>query len=155
MSLLIAAVNAVVASPLPSATPQVIKEVVTNNMVPVTPENVLNLFQLLALAGAGAATSIVHLAVERGKLPSNVNRLLFTLYSAVAGVAVVVLGHQAKWDWSALLTGVTAFLAFLGSTQGQKMLSDFIAKLVIQTKVDPSGAVVPSLATEDPSDSPA
>lgn len=156
MSMLMAVVSTVVASPLPSPTPQVVKEVVTNNLVPQVPGNVLQLFQLFGLAAAGAVTSVVHLAIERRKLPSNVNRLLFTLYSTVAGVSVLFLTGQAKWDLTALVTGTTAFLAFLGSTQGEKMLMDFASKLINNTTTDSSGVAVP-LATDElpPVDAPA
>lgn len=149
MSLLLAVVQATV-TPTPSVSPEIVTQVVkTVQQVPVVPESVLQLFQLLGLAIAGALTSIVHLAVERGKLPGNVNRLLFTLYSVGAGVTVMALSHQFKLDAAGLVTGLTAFVAFLGSTQGQKMLSDFLAGLVSKTRVDESGAVV-SLASDGP-----
>lgn len=148
MSFLLAVANTVAATPLPS--PTVIKEVLQPvvNQVPVVSPNVLQLAQLLSLAAAGAITSILHLAVERGKLSGNVNRLLFTLYSAGAGVAVMALNNELRLDSASLLTGATAFVAFLGSTQGQKMITDFVASLVNRTKVDESGAVVPLVAEE-------
>lgn len=156
MSLFLSAVSSVVATvaatPIPS--PEVI--VKTVQLPPVVPENVLSLFNLLGLVAAGALTSVVHLALERGKLPSNVNRLLFTVYSTVAGVVVLALGHQVHWDPAAVVTGLTAFFAFLGSTQGQKMLMDFASKLMNSTKVDDAGVTVPDLATEEvPVDAPA
>lgn len=158
MSLLLAVASNVAATvaATPTPSPQVVKEVVTNNLVPQVPGNVLSLFNLLGLVAAGALTSVVHLALERGKLPSNVNRLLFTVYSTVAGVIVLALGHQVHWDPAAVVTGLTAFFAFLGSTQGQKMLMDFASKLINSTKVDDAGVTVPDLATEElPQDAPA
>lgn len=150
MSVLAATAATVAATPLP--TPEVI--VKTIQAAPLVPTNVLNLFNLLGLAAAGVLTSVVHLAIERGKLPGNVNRLLFTLYSVVAGAVMLVLTGQLHWDASAVVAGLTAFLAFLGSTQGQKMLMDFASKLINSTTTDPAGVAVP-LATDDPNGAPA
>lgn len=145
--LLLATVQAITSSPVPSATPQVIKEVITNNLVPVVAPSVLQLASIAGVALAGIVTSILHLIVERKKWPANVNRLLFTLYSAVAGLVVMWLKGDLSFDVTSLTTGVTAVLAFLGSTQGMKMLTDFIGSL--STTTDASGAAVP-LATDIP-----
>jgi hypothetical protein len=141
MSALLAVVTAVTATPLPSAAPEVIKTVVTQ--VPVTPQSVIDLFQLLALAVAGGLTSLIHLALERGRLSANLNRLIVTLYSTAAAVAVMALTGKLGLAPADLATGLTALLAFAGSNQGQHMLSGFIGDVLeSKTTTDPSGAQV-------------
>lgn len=137
MSALINAVATATASPTPS--PQIIHEF--TKVVAVTPPAVLQLAQILAVAAAGVATSILHSLVERGKLSGNVNRFLFTLYSVIAGVVVMKLTGQLKVDSNGILTGLTAALAYLGSTQGQKFVTDLLTSLKVENA--PDGSVVP------------
>lgn len=140
MSALLAVAQAVAATPMP--TPEVI--VKTVQLPQAIPANVLQLAQIAAVAGAGVATSVLHLVIERKKWSANVNRLLFTVYSALAGVVVMLLNGQFKFDTTGATTGLTTVLAFLGSTQGMKILTDFVSSL--NTTTD-AGAAVP-LATD-------
>lgn len=149
MSVLLAALSSVVTTPVPTPSPQVIHEI-TKVLQPqyVTPDAVVKLFQLFGVMAGGALTSWLHLALERGKLKGNVNRLLVTAYSSGAGALYMLLTGNFGLTAQDLQVGLTALLAFLGSNQGTHMLSEFIGNVMAsKTTTDASGAVVPTVET--------
>lgn len=134
---------AVLATPVPTPSPQIIHEVTKTVTNYVTPEAVVQLFQLGAVALAGFVTSLLHLALERGKLSANVNRLIVTAYTTTAGLAYLFFtGQFGTLDAKTIETGLTALLAFLGTNQGTHMLSGFIS--------DIKAGKAPALAAPEP-----
>lgn len=139
--MMLAILSSVAATPLPTPSPVLLQPQITQ--VFQTPAAVVQLFQLFAVMAAGALTSLLHLALERGKLKGNVNRLIVTLYSSGAGMLYMALTGHLGLHISDLETGLTALLAFLGTNQGTKMVSDFIGSVFTsQTTTDASGAQV-------------
>ncbi len=119
MSVLMAVAATVQATPLPS--PQVVKETLQPiiQQSPEIPASVVQLSQLLAVAGAGALTSLLHQLIERGKLSSNLNRLLFAIYGGLAGVAFAFLTGEWKLDATSVTVALTGVATFLTSSQGR------------------------------------
>ena len=115
MSLFHLAVTAV-APAAPAVTPEIIKQtlqpIYQNTQVGVTPPAVLQLAQLLALAGAGALTGFLHLIIERGKWPSNVNRAVWGLYSLAGSVGFGLA--SGNFDHGAAVAAVTSLIGLFG-----------------------------------------
>lgn len=144
MSVLLAALSSVAATPIPTPTPQVIHEV-TKVLQPqyVTPDAVVQLFQLFGVMAAGFVTFLLHKALERGRLKGNVNRLIVTAYSSGAGMLYMFLTGNFGLSAQDVSVGLTALLAFLGSNQGSYMLGQFINNIFAsKTTTDASGAQV-------------
>jgi hypothetical protein len=116
MSAIAQAAATIAATPLPS--PQVIKEVFTNNVPVQVPAYVLQLAQVLALAGATAFMSLVHALSERGKWSSTVNRAVVTGYTLAAAVAATALSGHLGTNVNQLQSLLTDFLVALGSALG-------------------------------------
>lgn len=150
MSAVVQAAATVVATPLPS--PQVIKEVFTNTVSAQVPAYVLQLSQVLALAGATAFVSLVHALAERGKWSSGVNRAVVTGYTLIAAFAATALAGHLGTNVNDLQSLLTDFLVALGSALGsynlvlKSILSAFGINLGSPAPADP--AVSAPLATE-------
>jgi hypothetical protein len=119
MSALLAVVNTITSTPLPS--PQVIKETLQPivQQVPVVPPQVLELVQTLALAGAVAFVSVVHQLVERGRLGGTANRLIVAGYTLAASLGTAALTGHLGTGAGDLQVEITSFLVALGAALGR------------------------------------
>lgn len=140
---------------IPSPTPQIIEKVTQLQpivqQVPATPPEVTTLAQLLAVGAAGILTSFIHQAATRGRLSSNLNRLLFAVYGLLAGVATAFLTGELKWDSEGLIAGLTGLSMFLTSSQGRYEASKWLSSLMAPSESPapaPSPAELPVAAEE-------
>lgn len=124
MSLLLAVTSTVAATPLPTVTPQVVKEIITN--VPVVPQDILTLASLLALMGAGSVTSFVHQLLDRGRWAGNVNRLVLAGYSTAAALVYAYLQGGLALSLDSVIEALTGFVVVLGSASGRYELFRFL-----------------------------
>lgn len=145
MSLLLAALTAVTSTPLPTPSPQIIKETLQPvvQQVATTPAPVLELFQLLAVAGAGIVTSFVHQMLERGKLKSNINRLILAFYSTAGALGTAYLTGHLGWTVEDATVALTAFVTVLGSATGRYEVWKFLTSLMSK----PAPVSAPALET--------
>lgn len=141
MSILAVVSSAAAGTPLP--TPQVVEHTLQPiiQQATVVPPEVLQLAQVLALAGAVAFVSLVHQLVERGRLSGNVNRLIVAGYTLLAAVATSALSGHLGTAVNDLQFLITNFLVALGAALGRyEYLWKFVLNVlqgVLPKSVDP------------------
>lgn len=137
--LLQTAVHAGAATPLP--TPEVIKQTIKQVVqVPVTPPAVIQLFQMLGLAVAGVATSILHWLAQREKWSDNVNRLVWAGYSLVGGLVFAYLTGNFGTSAEQLVAQFVGVTGMAGSSAAFFNLVKFLNQVVTNAQAIPEAS---------------
>lgn len=150
MSLFHLAVTAV-ATPVPTPTPQVIKEVLTNTIK--VPENirgdVLNLASTLGLALAVAIVSFIHQLTIKDKWAGNIQRLIVAGYSLIAAFVTAALNGHVGVSVNDINIEVTSLLVALGAAFSRyEFLFKAIVAALHPTAAPGTPVVTPPLAVE-------
>lgn len=150
MSAVVQVAATVAATPLPSPSPQIIKEIFTNTVPAQVPAYVLQLAQVLALAGATAFVSLVHALTARGKWPSAVNKAVVTGYTLVLALAATASAGHLGTNVNDLQSLLTAFLVALGSALGSYnlVLKSVLSAFGFISTTPPDATTTAALATE-------